>query len=151
MLRFFKKKKESRYLNARFPEYQIGKWSYGKPKVMSWGEGAVLKVGAFFTVDLDIDKIPVHDGRSLRVFERFVRHHMTPVTGSIADAQEDGFIFIAGFTQRCLTPRIPVDRVVSVLQQIGGIFVAQVVVHNLIIIPLFQIPGQAVDWHTCIV
>ncbi len=54
MLRFFKKKKESRYLNARFPEYQIGKWSYGKPKVMSWGEGAVLKVGAFCSFGADV-------------------------------------------------------------------------------------------------
>ena len=54
MLRFFKKKKESRYLNARFPEYQIGKWSYGKPKVMSWGEGTVLKVGAFCSFGADV-------------------------------------------------------------------------------------------------
>jgi acetyltransferase-like isoleucine patch superfamily enzyme len=54
MLRFFKKKKESRYLNARFPEYQIGKWSYGKPKVMSWGEWAVLKVGAFCSFGADV-------------------------------------------------------------------------------------------------
>jgi acetyltransferase-like isoleucine patch superfamily enzyme len=54
MLNFLKKKKQSRFLNSQFPEYAIGKWSYGKPKVMSWGEGAVLKVGSFCSFGADV-------------------------------------------------------------------------------------------------
>jgi acetyltransferase-like isoleucine patch superfamily enzyme len=50
----FLKKKESRFLDRRFPQYEIGKWSYGKPKVVEWGEGTVLKVGAFCSFGADV-------------------------------------------------------------------------------------------------
>ena len=46
MVRFLRKKKESKFLKIRFPQYDIGKWSYGKPKVL-WKEGATLKIGSF--------------------------------------------------------------------------------------------------------
>ena len=54
MLKFLKKKKESRFLNQRFPEYDIGRWSYGKPKVTSWNEGATLKVGSFCSFGAEV-------------------------------------------------------------------------------------------------
>lgn len=31
-------------------EYEIGDWSYGHPNVLSWGEGAKLKVGKFCSI-----------------------------------------------------------------------------------------------------
>jgi acetyltransferase-like isoleucine patch superfamily enzyme len=30
-----------------YSKYNIGEWSYGKPKVLSWGEGSTLEVGRF--------------------------------------------------------------------------------------------------------
>ncbi len=53
-VRFFRRKKESRFLKDRFPQYDIGKWSYGKPKVIEWNEGTTLKVGAFCSFGADV-------------------------------------------------------------------------------------------------
>lgn len=53
MIKFFKKKK-SRFLKCQFPQYNIGKWSYGKPKIMSWGEGATLKIGSFCSFGAEV-------------------------------------------------------------------------------------------------
>lgn len=46
--RLFKRKKQS--LQARYPEFTIGKWTYGNPKIRRWGEGAVLHIGAFCSI-----------------------------------------------------------------------------------------------------
>jgi acetyltransferase-like isoleucine patch superfamily enzyme len=43
----FLKKKNSKFLQNQFPEYKIGKWSYGRPKILSWKEGATLEIGSF--------------------------------------------------------------------------------------------------------
>ena len=33
-----------------YPDYKIGRWTYGKPDVLSWGEGTTLEVGAFCSI-----------------------------------------------------------------------------------------------------
>ena len=33
-----------------YASYQIGAWTYGKPKVISWGEGAGLQIGKFCSI-----------------------------------------------------------------------------------------------------
>jgi len=38
---------DKRGLAERFPQYEIGRASYGDLEVRSWKEGATLKVGAF--------------------------------------------------------------------------------------------------------
>src|SRR5690606_39607577 len=40
-------------------------------------------------IDLDVDELAVHEGGDLRVGERLALHHVTPVTGRVADRQED--------------------------------------------------------------
>ena len=30
--------------------YEIGEWSYGRPRVLSWGEGTTLKMGRFCSI-----------------------------------------------------------------------------------------------------
>lgn len=37
-------------LQARFPQYEIGRASYGNPVVRSWKEGAVLRMGSFCSI-----------------------------------------------------------------------------------------------------
>tara|TARA_B110000902_G_C14154773_1_gene530949 strand:- start:198 stop:629 length:432 start_codon:yes stop_codon:yes gene_type:complete len=33
-----------------YPEYTIGRGTYGKPKIRSWGEGASLEIGSFTSI-----------------------------------------------------------------------------------------------------
>ena len=47
-------------------------------------------------------------------------HHMAPVTGTIAHAQENGFILRLGSSQGFFTPGIPINRIIRMLQQIGS-------------------------------
>lgn len=41
---------ESRSLRFRYPQYQIGRWTYGQPKIHDWGSGGTLKIGAFTSI-----------------------------------------------------------------------------------------------------
>src|SRR5690606_31893283 len=88
-----------------------------------------VDVRPLLSVYLDVDEAIVHDRRRILVLERFSLHHVAPVTGGVADRQEDGAILRAGAFKRLVTPRVPVDRVVLVLEQVGAGF-----------------PRQAVDW-----
>jgi acetyltransferase-like isoleucine patch superfamily enzyme len=38
-----------------YPQYEFGKWTYGVPKVHSWGEGTKLRVGAFCSIADDVE------------------------------------------------------------------------------------------------
>jgi chloramphenicol O-acetyltransferase type B len=44
----FSRKKPS--LQERYPQYNIGKWTYGNPKIRSWEEGASLRIGSFCSI-----------------------------------------------------------------------------------------------------
>jgi acetyltransferase-like isoleucine patch superfamily enzyme len=39
---------------THYPQYEFGKWTYGIPKIYSWGEGTTLKVGAFRSIADDV-------------------------------------------------------------------------------------------------
>ena len=78
----------------------------------------LIEIRALFPVDFNIDEQLVHQARDLFVLERLALHHMTPVTGGIADAQQDRFVFRLGLLERLLTPAIPIHRIMRVLQQI---------------------------------
>jgi chloramphenicol O-acetyltransferase type B len=42
--------KRPQELRLKYPQYEIGRGTYGNLKVISWGEGAVLKIGAFCSI-----------------------------------------------------------------------------------------------------
>jgi hypothetical protein len=52
---------------------------------------------------------------------------MTPMAGGIAAGKQDGFVFGFGFLERFLTPGVPVDGVVGVLEEIRRGFVDKAV------------------------
>ncbi len=79
-----------------------------------------VQVGAFLAVNLDADEVLVHQPGDLRVFEALPRHDVAPVTGRVADAEQDGLVLAAGPLERLLTPGVPVHGVVSVLTQVGA-------------------------------
>ena len=82
----------------------------------------LVEVGPLLAIDLDVDEVAVHQGGDLGVLEALVRHHMAPVAGGIADRKEDRLVLLPGGGECGLVPRLPVHRVVLVLEQVraGG-------------------------------
>ncbi len=52
---------------------------------------------------------------------------MAPVAGRISYAEKDGLSLFLGPLKGLLSPRVPFDRIVGVLEEIGTSFVNQVV------------------------
>ena len=77
-----------------------------------------VEVGALLAIDLDADEALVHHAGRRRVLERLALHDMAPVARRIADRQEDRAALVARARECLVTPRIPVDGVRGVLQQI---------------------------------
>lgn len=40
--------------NSIYDCYQIGEWTYGNPKILSWGEGSTLKIGKFCSISDEV-------------------------------------------------------------------------------------------------
>ena len=89
-----------------------------------------IEVRSLLAVDLDVDEVLVHERRRLRVLERLALHHVTPVTCRVADREQDRLVFIASARERLVAPRVPVDRVPRVLQQVRARLVGQAVRHR---------------------
>ena len=79
-----------------------------------------VDVRALLAVDLDADEALVHQRRDLRVLEGLALHHVAPVAGRVADRDEQRLVLSRARRQRLLAPRVPVDGVVRVLEQVGG-------------------------------
>jgi acetyltransferase-like isoleucine patch superfamily enzyme len=41
---------ESNSLHEKYPQYEIGRWTYGDLTVHSWGEGATVTIGSFSSI-----------------------------------------------------------------------------------------------------
>src|SRR3982751_6134977 len=80
----------------------------------------MIEIGAFLAIYFDVDEMLVHDCGGLFVFKTFALHYMTPVTGGIADAYENGFILLLSGGECLIAPGIPVYGVMSVLKKIGA-------------------------------
>ena len=86
-----------------------------------------VDVGALLAVDLDADEGGVEPVGHGRVLEGLVGHDVAPVAGRVPDGQEDRLVLGGGLGERLLAPRVPVDRVVGVLPQVGAGFRSQAV------------------------
>ena len=82
-----------------------------------------IDIRTLFAVDLDADKTRVQEGRDFFVLERLALHHVAPVAGRIADREEDRLFLAARFVEGLFAPRIPVDGIMRVLEQVGRFFV----------------------------
>ena len=87
----------------------------------------LVNLRAFFPVHLDGDEVLVEDLRHIFSFEGLALHHVTPVAGGITDRQEDGLVLLFRLLQRVFAPRIPVHRVMRVLEKIWAGFVNELV------------------------
>jgi len=54
--------------------------------------------------------------------------HMTPVAGGITDRKEDRLVFQPCFFKSFITLGIPIHRILRMLQQVGTLFIFQMVV-----------------------
>ena len=79
-----------------------------------------VDVGSLLPVHLHVDEETIHHRRGVGVFEGLVGHHMTPMAGGISDAQQDGDVTAASFSEGLLTPLVPVHGVVLVLEKVRG-------------------------------
>ncbi len=61
----------------------------------------------------------VHQRGDLLIFKGFMLHDMAPMAGGIADAKKDGLVLSPRNLKRLVTPGVPLDGVVCMLQKIG--------------------------------
>ena len=85
----------------------------------------LIEVGPLFAIDFDADEMLVHQRGDLFVLERLPLHDMAPVTGRVADLQQDRLVLLLAPSKRLVAPRIPIDRIVRVLEKVGAGFVNQ--------------------------
>src|SRR5262249_9958857 len=76
-----------------------------------------VDVGPLLAIDLDGDVVLVQIRRDLLVLERLLRHHVAPVAGRVADAEQDRPLLVPRPGEGLVAPRIPVDGVVGVLAE----------------------------------
>ena len=81
-------------------------------------------------IHLDGDVVAVQVVGDLEVFERLFLHDVAPVAGGVTDAEQHGLVLGAGAGECLVAPRVPVDRIVRVLQKIRTGFVDQMVWHG---------------------
>ena len=90
-----------------------------------------VEVRAFLAVDFDAHKQFVHARGDGFVFKTLALHDMTPVARRVANRQQNRLVLVARLLQRDIAPRLPVHRVVRVLQKIRAGLVAKRVGHRL--------------------
>ena len=77
-----------------------------------------VDVRTLLAVDLDADEVLVHERGRLVVLEGLVLHDVAPVAGRVADGQQDRLVLLARAREGLLAPRVPVDGVVRVLEEV---------------------------------
>ena len=82
------------------------------------GHVDVVEVGPLLAVDLDRHEVAVQLVGDGGAFEGLVRHDVAPVAGRIADREEDRLVFGACPVESLSSPRIPVDGVLSMLEEV---------------------------------
>ena len=86
-----------------------------------------VDVRPLLAIDLDADEALVHQLGGLRHRERLVLHHVAPVAGGVADREEDRLPLLTRAGEGLVAPRVPVDRVLRVLQEVRARLVLEAV------------------------
>ena len=90
-----------------------------------------IDVRPFLAIDLDRHIVAIEQLGHRGVLEALVLHHMAPVTGRVADREEDRLVFPTCLLEGGITPGVPVHRVVLVLKKIRTLFGSEAVWHLL--------------------
>src|ERR1039457_3338310 len=87
---------------------------------LSGGHVERIEVGSLFAVHLYRDEPSSQILGGHLVLKALVGHHVAPVTGGVADGEEDRLVLVLGPLQGLVTPGVPLDRVVRMLTEGGG-------------------------------
>jgi hypothetical protein len=87
----------------------------------------VVDVGSLLAVYLHAHEVLVHECGGVRVLEGLPLHDVAPVAGGVPDGEEDWTVLGAGPRKGLFAPRVPVDGIVRVLQQIRAGFADQTI------------------------
>ncbi len=91
----------------------------------------LVDIGALLAVDLDIDEMLVHELSNLGILETLMGHYMAPVTSGITDRQKHRLVLCTGTGEGIVAPRLPMNRVVSMLEKVWAGFVPEkILVHR---------------------
>ena len=85
----------------------------------------LVHIGPFFPVKFHADEVLIEKFRYLFILERLPLHHVAPVTGRIADAQQNHLVVLAGLFKSLFSPGIPIHRIKSVLEEVRGFGIDQ--------------------------
>ena len=91
------------------------------------GHVDLVNVGALFPIDLNADEVLVQESGNGRGLERFVLHDVAPMAGRVTDRKKDGLVLGASLGEGVLAPRIPVDRVLGVLEEVRRFFTGETI------------------------
>src|SRR5205823_6473437 len=78
----------------------------------------LVDVGPLLAVDLDVDEQLVHDASDVVVLEGLALHDVAPVTRRVAHREQHRPVLLLGPREGLRPPRVPVHRVVGVLQEV---------------------------------
>ena len=87
----------------------------------------LVYVGALLTIDLYAHERVVQEPCDVSILERLALHHVAPVAGGVAYGEEDRPVFTSGGLESVLAPRVPVDRIVGVLQEVRALLPDQTI------------------------
>ena len=91
------------------------------------GHIEVIDIGSFFAIDFNGDEGLVHEFSDLEVLEGFFFHDVAPVACGVTDGEEDGFMIFLGLLEGILTPWVPIDGVMSMLEEVRAFFVSELI------------------------
>eukprot|EP01128_Nolandella_sp_AFSM9_P000241 TRINITY_DN10411_c0_g1_i1.p1 TRINITY_DN10411_c0_g1~~TRINITY_DN10411_c0_g1_i1.p1 ORF type:complete len:1009 (-),score=185.49 TRINITY_DN10411_c0_g1_i1:56-3082(-) len=86
-----------------------------------------INVRSLFAVHFDGHEEIIHHLRHLIILKRLVFHHMAPVAGGVTNREEDGLVLLPRLLERFFPPRVPIDWVVLVLEEVGRLLESQAV------------------------
>ena len=115
-----------RVVGAAVERLAVGGQEHGHGPAAPAGEGLDrvhvdgVHVGPLLPVHLHVDEQLVHHRSGVWVLEGLVGHHVAPVAARVADRQQHGPVPLDGGGEGLGAPRVPVDRVVAVLAQVGA-------------------------------
>ena len=76
-----------------------------------------IDIGSLFAIDLDGNEVVVQDFGNGGVFERLVRHHVAPVASRVSNREKHRFVALSCGVEGVLPPRVPMDRIICMLEQ----------------------------------
>ena len=91
----------------------------------------LIEVRPLLAIDFDRHEVLIEHASDRFVLKALVLHHVAPVTGRVPDRKKDRLVLAPRLLDRLFAPRIPIHRIVLVLQQIRARFLGEAIRHQM--------------------